>query len=1171
MTSSSLPQSGRPSLHAFFQAAPILASLALAAGCGGGSSSSGSQAPGNGLGTPGEELIKPDFTFMIVDPQSGGAAPSMRIQEMYWGRMVDIYDLTEATSTSTLIYPSFVVGQDVLANDDIDIVTDPITQVTRLTIRHRKPLPSDPLTLDTDSDGTLDAPDLDGDLVSDVQEWDDVFATLLSGLQAIPFKNDTVGTVGPFLPVARNATVVVRFSDVLDHETINTNTIKVLVGNPPEQPYEARVLPDPNHGQIFADLDGDLQRDFRTTRVLIDFTISEIEANQVFPPPAVNAVGLPASSTDSQANVSLRIPSRVVFGASQFSILTNLAGNGLSISGNSPVDTSSITGDVVRAFRSGRKSDANNGFMRDMTSPEVVGQQAVTVSNLVATSTLPGSMPPERCEDCYTADLQFEQTTCSQTPEAGDILELTQEIFAQVVQSTGPPTPDGEVFGITLRDLSGGRLLDAEGTEGSYLSCYDPTDGDLPECFVSFLPPAASFPTSDVEPNAQVRIRFSEPMDPDSLAGLEDFLITRVETDFGPSDIVPGTTFGSPDLSFYDFSPALRFSHINGMAESYFTQLGVREGGVTDLAGNPVEVLLPPVEFTIDPTFATDTNGGVVFRFNDFDEDPPSFFLDGDGEVMLDDDTGEPIPDPCAGPDITGQYLFDQERGVIRPRPVTRFAGIVDSNNNVQGLFLSPNPALGQGGVGTGGPYERRMPEPMSPLGARVMAVWRYCDMGFSINNSVPDGSSFAHDDAKFYNIDVEGLAWSVLGGSVQQEVYDEFEIALAHSTRFPDDGLLGGGLASGPGGINPDTGLDATSFSINALGGSSALKVVHERTRGYTIEPVRAFNAPSGSRMMPYPLNSGNNVASYRYYTWRDTALQGLGGESAAGSDLLSIQGPAIGIPPRVLIEDLPIYPQEDFSWQGWIPSVALPLLLDFRCFPGSGAGSNRPEILFASSQFAGPTFRISSSGGTDVTGQTFTVNPDLATVPQGGYNINPLAGSLGAATPPGDYVFYTGQVDFVTRVSRVYTRWMATGGSNVNYLNPVFSPSGQKQPSNTSINVALRGASNVVIRSQNVCADKLDDDGMVETEGIVGPAQSASTLDDYGDENNFFDILYGNPTNRNASVAFLNSDNSWFNDPTGINGSIFFQARISMISNAESGVTPELNAVGFLFDFAD
>jgi len=1168
MTSSSYPTSGRTSSLAFSKAAPLLASLALAAGCGGGSSSGGGSSPtAGGLGTSGQELITPDFTFMFVDPQAGGSASSMRIEEMYWGRMVDIYDLTEATSVSTLIHRNFVIGQDVLPGGDIEIVTDPITQVTRLTIRHRKPLPSDPLNLDTNSDGILDAPDLDGDLISDVVEWNNVFATLLTGLQPIPFKSDKIGTIGPFLPVARNGTVVVRFSDVLKHSTINTDTVKVLVGNPPEQPYEARVLPDPNYGQLFTDLDGDLVRDFRTTRVLIDFTISEIEANLVFPPPAVNAVGLPSSSTDSQANVSLRIPSQVVFGASQFAILTNLTNHGLAFSNNGPVDSTSVTRDVVRAFRSGSKSDVNNGFMRDMTAPQIVGQQTVTVGNLAATSTLPGSSPPERCDDCFTADIQFEQTTCSQTPEAGDILELTQEIFAQVVQSTGPPTPDGEVFGITLRDLSGGRLLEAEGTEGQYLSCYDPNDGDLPECFVSFLPAAGSFPTSDVKPTAQVRIRFSEPMDPDSMAGLEDFLITRAQTDFLPSEIVPGTTFGSPDLSFFDFSPALRFSHINGVAESYFTQLGVRAGGVTDLAGNEVEVLLPSVEFTIDPTFPTNTNGGVVFRFNDFDEDPPAFRLDGDGMIVEDDD-GNPIPDPCAGPDITGQYLFDQERGIIRPRPVTRFAGIIDSGNDVQGLFLSPNPLLG---VGLGGPYERRMPEPMSPLGARVMTVWRYCDMGFSINNSVPDGSSLTHDDAQFYNIDVEGLSWSVLGGSVQQEVYDEFEIALAHSTRFPDDGTLLGALASGPGGVNPDTGLDPTSFSVNALGGASALTVVHERTRGYTLEPVRAFNTPSGSRMMPYPLNNGNNVASYKYYTWRDTALQGLGGESAAGSDLLPIQGPAIGIPPRVLIENLMVYPTEDFSWQGWIPSVALPLLLDFRCFPGSGSGSNRPEILFGAFGFFGPTFRVSSSGGTDVTGQVFTVDPDLATVPQGGYNINPTIGSLGSVNPPGDYVFYTGQADFVTRVSRVYTRWMATGGSNVSYMNPVFSPSGQNQPSNTNVSVALRGASNVVIRTQNQCEDKFDGDGMLETPGVNGPAQSASTLDDYGDENNFFDVLYGNPANRNASVAFLNNDNSWFNDPAGIAGSIFFQARISMTSNAESGVVPELNAIGFLFDFAD
>ena len=65
---------------------------------------------------------------------------------------------------------------------------------------------------------------------------------------------------------------------------------------------------DPNHGGVIGD-------EFHSTRVIVDCTISEVEAAS-FPIPLVpNSDGLPPSELNTpQPNVSVRIPTRTSFG-----------------------------------------------------------------------------------------------------------------------------------------------------------------------------------------------------------------------------------------------------------------------------------------------------------------------------------------------------------------------------------------------------------------------------------------------------------------------------------------------------------------------------------------------------------------------------------------------------------------------------------------------------------------------------------------------------------------------------------------------------------------------------------------------------------------------------------------------------------------------------------------
>ena len=60
-----------------------------------------------------------------------------------------------------------------------------------------------------------------------------------------------------------------------------------------------------------------------------------------------------------------------------------------------------------------------------------------------------------------------------------------------------------------------------------------------------------------------------------------------------------------------------------------------------------------------------------------------------------------------------------------------------------------------------------------------------------------------------------------------------------------------------------------------------------------------------------------------------------------------------------------------------------------------------------------------------------------------------------------------------------------------------------------------------------------------------------------------------YGNPRPGGTAftVTFTGGSNTWKDTMAAINGSQFFQARITMVSNPVSGATPELSSLGFSF----
>ncbi len=413
---------------------------------------------------------------------------------------------------------------------------------------------------------------------------------------------------------------------------------------------------------------------------------------------------------------------------------------------------------------------------------------------------------------------------------------------------------------------------------------------------------------------------------------------------------------------------------------------------------------------------------------------------------------------------------------------MTRFSAQADGNTPTTGAMI---------------PFPAPVDNPLTPLGAHMQSVWRYVDLGFSLL------------DESTMNVDVEGLAWAPFAGQVLADTFAQFEMSLGHSTRAPDEVVAKTLLP-----LFPDSGLD-TSYAVNEADG---LSVVHPRERGYVVSPADAFVAPTGTTMLPWPLNRGIPDDQFQYFTWRDTRILEVGGPAGFGVD------PAISWQVQGLPSVPPTYPS------GEVPTIGLPLLMDFKCFPDSQAvGLNSFRVALAINSSPRPEFRAFSSGGVNASGQVILVDPDLDPVAQGGFN----PGS-GAPTLPRDNLFYFGQADFVVRVSVMHSIWFDAGSGSTQFADPVVIEDGVLAgPAGTQVEVALRGADSL---------------------GNLAALADAGQLDFYGDDD-------GTPT------QFFQGDATWKTDAADLNGARYVQARMTIVSNAATGETTSVDSLGLAY----
>ncbi len=1099
----------------------------------------------------------------VYDQNFAGQTQDFRLSRIAYGRLVDIY--AYAPDGTRVLTNANAVVDPRLEGDGFDFILDTSTLGGR-----------DELTIVRTLDGG-----------SEEASFNVLLRQLMEGLE--PIQDVGYQTTGFFTQIPRNAAIQVVMNDLIDPATITDRSIRMLTGTPSTIPFEARILADPNWGSL-RNLDGAGGVEFYTTRIVIDLTISEVESFGTDPPLAPNSLGLPAALNASIANVQLQIPTVVDPALGQDIVLANPSAHSLQTAGGGSVDFTAPLSPIIRNARSGGPTavtgDQNNGFLLDPTPPSVMGVLDATI--------IAAPQPQANPTEFFVPLVGFESLFCSQQLEPGDILVQGPVVARVTAPSTSPV--NGEVGSINVTLLqwppSWGEVPDewASSAVGAcqVRSAWDPVaDEDKETCFVRISPTPLGYPenpTSSILTSSRVAVRFTEPMAGDSMEAFESLRLTRksvADPNLASYDWIVGSILGDASLESFEFTPALPLAHTSGLSESYFFSMTSGAEGPTDLAGNPLEISLPEVPLSVW-TGGTDTkNGGRVSRFTSADEDL----------LISDPNNDDPFPFAEWGGDI----VFQQQLGVIRPRPVSRFQGVIAREPVADNGALS-----GDVMVNAMPPSPTGKQDPLSRFGSRTQFLWRFVDVGFNLIDRDPgidpdDPTDDIYEpDASTYNLDVEGAWWTPIAGTAVPDSYDVFEMRMSHAAFLPDEQINPMTLAP----IFPDSGL-VTSFNLNQLSTTEdPQRIVHTRDLGYIVSPGDLIQVGTNTKLMPWPMNRTIPPSQHRYYTWRDTALRTRGGPGIAGVDLQRWfeNNPGVAFPlvppPGVDVCDDPMNPPvfHPFYSAEQVQSIALPLLIEIRCFPDDGAsGANKLDTSIAipqglASGFTTPNFRSFATGGYDQSGNEVYVNPDLQDFATGGFDnevnpnaIPPQVGD-GAPTIPVDNNVYMGALDFVVRTSRCHSIWWEMVDAQGNgfptgdivtpvYSQPVLDPPATLWPTGTNIEVAFRGASSV--NPYQVGPGGI----IVFTDPSFQVLEAATKLDRYGDHYDILPSICDNSINHNeidvftgenqvnTPVSFL-TDSNWREDVNSLSNAMYYQVRITFTSNAQSMVSPYLSS---------
>lgn len=1115
-----------------------LAVASLLAGCNNTSTPDGGTLPaGTWQPLPGSTE-----TF-IVDPNDGGLAPELRLQQTFFGRLVTVvaeYDIGGGVTERRQMLTNYVITPNDLGDTSgtgtgtqYYVETNAVTGAQTLVVE-----------ADVNTSAGLTA-------------FQELVKRLGDQLRVVA-DNGFTG-IGAYTMVPRNAAIVLQFADLLDPTTVSGQSIEVLVGVPTNEPYEARILVDPHHGDV-ADFNGDGVAEFYSTRVIVDTTVSGPEASQTSPPLPVNQTGLPSSENVLQSNVQIRMATRTV--TSTDLLVENPSGHSLATVGNGSIDFGSGTRDIVRAVRAGGNQavtgDPYNGYLRDDSPPRMIGALDVAID---IEPTPLASVP----NVYFVSMMTFAAANCAQAPQPGDFVTMSG-LYFEVYGEDAVLGANGQVMNVELRvEPADQQFFEANWQlPAQYLVAYDP-NLHAPEdwiCFLEISPTPSGYATGNpdegVFPNSTYSVRFNEPMDPASLAVFDNLVVSRRQTPQEAIDYVPGTVQRSIDLQEFTFTPDLPLAHVQGGTEQYFMRVGGHSIAPSDLAGNSITATPGAVSFRLESTSAAQPTGGRVTRFSGPDE-----------EVPRDGEPGDPTPELVELlPEWIGQHVYDVSRQIIRPRPVTRTQIVTERQGQSQSPTLPG--AMFQQATG--------QTLPLNTFGAKMQMVWRWFDFD---QPYLVDDRINANIDRTFLNIDVEGASLAPLSGGVIFESYPRFRMTMGHSSFLPDEVINPVTNAI----VLPASGITNIYENNYVSVVEDPPTVVHEDFRGYQIVPADIFQTAAGTNLIPLPQNRGLTGSARRYYTWRDTSIQtrsgpnGFGVYPARWYQVKSAPGPVFPGPDMAgMLTDcnLPAAGtacQNLFNTSGNIQSAALPLLIEFDCFPSPGAQTqNTFDTNMAHQTQTVPFFRAFTSGGFDTQGNQIFVDPDLEILANGGFN--PLGTPPGTTTNGTDNTFYIGGLDLVVRVSRSASLFFPavnplqsdgdpltrddTRFPNPTYYPAVLFPRAEDQPQGTSIVVHYRGASVIDVNHRSrVDATQMD------PYGDFYPDREIAALNICDGSISHDPVLCdGMTVLENEGITFHTTD-AWRENVAELNGAQFIQLHLTFTSDVDSGQSPSLSSL--------
>ena len=929
------------------------------------------------------------------------------------------------------------------------------------------------------------------------------FADATSGLSSLQSK--AFDEPAPFTKVARNGSVKLVFSEFLDPTTVDRQTLQVLIGTSEEnfQSLEVRYVVKEGIGQ-----DGQPKG-----IVILDPTVSRLDSESLGIPE--NGVGFPESVGLINPNVKLRIPTAVNPFLNQNFLLTNKTGTetfgvirdntGTSIL--EPHEFAGFDPVSVRAFRTGNTSDVFNGFLIDNLQPDLIVSQDVTIASVVEIGFL------------RTITYAIDALGCrAVTPKVGDVIESG----TAVVQITSVVDPsDNSAYVVTGTLLAGSLPAGTVGASGLLTTKYTLADSAVQLCFVTITPAPGTLPATDVDPFATFSVRFSEPIDISTVRSLDSMVLASTdEATFTVTDADDGwdSSGGETVANYIDRLPG--FGPGSGSGNIMF--------GPVSVTGDAQGYTLAPVAGVTDPFDPLATIGislalrdgatgildlsGNALSFNGFvagHNSQPSTQLTLAGPVPTDSYfalRGNGVDeDNDQAPEYGGQVGAQLGDGILRGRALSRFSRQADQTNQYVGQRLK---------------FTSGIMTPLVPAGAVLQTIWGYHHLGFGLTSNAE------------FNLDVEGMNWSPFEGVLFDDSFARYSLALAHSRRFPDDY------------IDPASGypeyqnsglrrLSSNDFDENiyAYGQNPTtyadLDEVICFDTSYDISNVNKFQTAGGVFMYPWP-------DFQTTYTWRDTGYPKPNGGSLEGGNPLN----GYGVPIRVVSAAPPTYQK------GYYPSIALPLLMRYRCYPRGGEwGFNGFQISIMVGSSNIPAFRVFSAGGQDTAPTWQFVVPDSAprgTHPYGGY-VTAGAGQGGTTKGFGPELYW-GQVDFVTKVSKVYTHWFDFGANLASLSAVTLEPTQSQAQPGTAVLVDYRASTLVVDTGCTNQATPLDD--------------ASASFDAYGDY-------------EATGCGQVDQPSDWSDDAADLvaSGKRFFQLRFTFVANIDQDLDAELDAFGFAY----